>query len=140
MRAIEVVTESAAPPEQVWALLADVRTWSRWASFDEASVESGSGIGEVRVLRAGRTVLRERVTVLEPPYRFGYEIVSGLPGRGHEAEVLLTTTPSGGTRIEWSASVEAATSLSLAAVRRRLEESIVDTAERLAHAAVARAS
>jgi hypothetical protein len=54
MLEIDVEARSAAPPERVWALLADVRTWPRWAPFDEAEVESGQGVGEIRRFRAGR--------------------------------------------------------------------------------------
>jgi len=77
MLEIDVGARSAAPPERVWALLADVSTWSRWAPFDEAEVESGEGVGEIRRFRAGRVTTRERVTELDPPRRYAYEFVSG---------------------------------------------------------------
>jgi len=54
----------------VWPLLADARTWPRWAPFDEAEVESGEGVGEIRRFRAGRVTTRERVTAIEPPRRY----------------------------------------------------------------------
>jgi uncharacterized protein YndB with AHSA1/START domain len=76
---------SAAPPEAVWALLADVSTWPRWAPFDEAKVESGEGVGEIRRFRAGRVTTRERVVTMDPPNRYEYEFLSGLPIRGGRA-------------------------------------------------------
>ena len=36
MLEIDVEARSAAPPEAVWALLADVRSWPGWAPFDSA--------------------------------------------------------------------------------------------------------
>jgi uncharacterized protein YndB with AHSA1/START domain len=97
---IDVTTRSAVPPERVWALLADARSWPRWSPFDEATVEEGSGSGELRRFRAGRRTTRERVTGFEPPQRFAYELVSGIPIRDYRAEVTLT--PDGaGTTIRW---------------------------------------
>ena len=106
MPEIDVRTSSPAPPEQVWALLADVRTWTAWAGFDEASVEQGTGVGEVRRFRLGRRTTRERVTTLESPRRFGYELVSGLPIRDYRSEVTLTPQAGGGTEIRWRSSFE----------------------------------
>jgi uncharacterized protein YndB with AHSA1/START domain len=83
MLEIDVEAGSAAPPDRVWPLLADVRTWPRWAPFDEAEVESGEGVGEIRRFRVGRVTTRERVIALEPPRRYAYEFLSGLPIRDY---------------------------------------------------------
>jgi uncharacterized protein YndB with AHSA1/START domain len=97
---IDVSARSSASPEGVWTLLADARTWHRWAPFDESTVEDGEGLGEPRRFRAGRRTTRERVTAFEPPRRLEYELVSGLPIRDYRAEVTLT--PDGEeTAIRW---------------------------------------
>jgi uncharacterized protein YndB with AHSA1/START domain len=44
MLELDAQARSSAPPERVWALLVDVSTWPEWADFDEAAVESGSGV------------------------------------------------------------------------------------------------
>ena len=89
MQEIDVSARSSAPPERVWQLLADARTWERWAPFDDSAVEEGEGLGELRRFRTGRRTTRERVTGFESPRRFGYELVSGLPIRDCSAEVTL---------------------------------------------------
>lgn len=98
---IEAEARSAAPPERVWELVADARSWTRWAGFDEAEVEGGEGVGEVRRNRRGRITGRDRVTVFEPPSRYAYESSSALPVRDYQGEVTLTPTSEAGTEIRW---------------------------------------
>jgi uncharacterized protein YndB with AHSA1/START domain len=107
MLEIDVGARSAAAPEHVWTLLADVSTWPRWAPFDDAEVESGEGVGEIRRFRAGRMTTRERVTELDPPRRYTYEFVSGLPIRDYRAAVTLSPAADGGTAIRWQSSFRA---------------------------------
>ena len=102
MTTVQVQDVSAAQPEQVWAVLTDVRDWPRWSAFDEARVLSGEGVGQVHELRAGKVTGRERVTALEPPRRMAYELLAGLPLRDYRAEVVLEPTGEG-TRIRWRA-------------------------------------
>src|SRR2546430_8980748 len=100
MQEIDVTARSAAPPQRVWTLLADAGSWPRWAPFDEAVVEEGAGLGELRRFRTGRRTTRERITGFEPPHRLAYELVSGIPIRDYEAEVTLTPDDDG-TVIRW---------------------------------------
>ena len=134
MLELDAQAVSAAPPDRVWALLADVRTWPAWADFDEAEVESGSGLGEVRVFRRGRTRTRERVTVFEPPRVLGYDLLSGLPIRDYHADVTLTPQ-DGGTHIRWHSTFRAKVPGTGWLVRSTLQRFVADTAERLARAA-----
>lgn len=134
MLSLDAQAVSAAPPERVWALLADVRTWPDWADFDEAEVESGSGLGEVRAFRRGRTRTRERVTVFEPPRVLGYDFVSGLPIRDYHADVTLTPQ-DGGTHIRWHSTFRARVPGTGWLVRSALQRFVADTAGRLARAA-----
>ena len=134
MLELDAEVRSSTAPERVWELLADVGTWPEWADFDEAAVESGSGLGEIRSFRHGRTRTRERVTVFEPPHRFGYDLVSGLPIRGYHAEVTLT--PYGdGTHIRWHSTFRARVPGTGWLIRRSLQRFVADTAGRLARAA-----
>ena len=134
MQEIDVGARSSAPPERVWALLADARSWPRWAPFDEATVEDGEGLGELRRFQAGRRTTRERVTVFEPPRRLGYELVSGIPIRDYNAEVTLTPEADG-TAIRWRSSFRAKIPGTGALARRQLQRFIERTAEGLAREA-----
>ena len=107
MLEIDVSATSAAPRERLYALLADVSTWPEWAPFDEAEVESGQGVGEIRRLRKGRVRSKERVVALEPPRLFAYEFLSGLPIRHYRADVTLDPEPDGGTAVRWRSSFRA---------------------------------
>ncbi len=86
---VDAEARSAAPPERVWALLADPRSWTRWAGFDEVHVEGGEGVGEVRQNRRGRITGRYRVVVFEAPHRYAYESTSALPVRDYRGDVTL---------------------------------------------------
>jgi uncharacterized protein YndB with AHSA1/START domain len=131
---IDVRASSTAPPDRAFALLADARSWPRWAPFDESTVEEGEGVGELRRFQTGRRTTRERVTALEPPHRFAYELVSGIPIRDYRAEVALTPA-NGGTEIRWRSSFRAKIPGTGGLVRRRLQRFIEQTAEGLAREA-----
>lgn len=135
---IDVSAHSPAPPEDVWAVLADTTTWPRWTDFDEAEVESGSGSGEIRRLRTGRRTTRERVTTFEPPHRLGYELVSGVPVKDYRAEVTLSAGSAGGTDIRWRASFQTKIPGLGFIVQRKLEEFVQHTADGLARGAAER--
>jgi len=136
---IDVEASSSAAPERVWALLADVGSWPTWAPFDDAQVESGQGVGEIRRFRSGRVTSRERVVALEPPRRFAYEFLSGLPIRDYQAEVTLAPTAEAGTAIRWRSSFRAKIPGTGWVLRRNLTKFIAKTAEGLAREAEQRA-
>lgn len=137
---IRAEARSVAPPGQVFALLADGRTWPRWGMWTGFELalpdpDGGQGVGAIRVFRsrsAGRTISsRERVTQLLQDRVLGYELVSGLPLKGYAATVTLT--PDGdGTRIVWESSFRRATPGLSWLYRALLQRFIADAAERLA--------
>jgi hypothetical protein len=103
MPQIEVRARARASRQRVWDLLVNAKSWGDWAPFDEVTVEQGHEVGEIRRVRSGRITTRERVTGFDPPQRYVYEILSGLPIRGYVAEVRLSPLAGGGTEILWQA-------------------------------------
>lgn len=98
---------SPAPPERVWALLADGARWDTWARMHESKLlKQGDGerdgIGAIRRFRTFKLVTREEVIAFEPPHRLAYRLLSGMPVRDYRADVELVGA-AGGTDITWSA-------------------------------------
>ncbi|MET0843080.1 MAG: SRPBCC family protein [Mycetocola sp.] len=106
MLELDVRVRTRAGQERVWTVLSNSQTWAEWAPFDEIAVESGHQLGEVRRVRSGPITTRERVVGFEPPHRYVYEIISGLPVRHYLAEVVLTPSAGAGTDIRWRAQFE----------------------------------
>lgn len=143
-REIEATGTSAAAPEAVWALLADITTWSSWGAWDSAVLRSeapggGEAVGAVRELRLGRNRSVEELTALEPGRRMAYRLIGGnLPVRDYAAEVTLAPTPEGGTAIAWRSGFHAKLPGAGGMIARRLEPFLADTIQRVARAAEAR--
>lgn len=109
-RSFEVVARSAAPPDRVFALLADGAGWARWAgplvrrsSWEREGDPAPGGVGSVRRLGSARVFSREEVVAYDPPRHLGYTILSGQPVRSYRADVRLQATDGGGTEIRWAA-------------------------------------
>jgi len=103
MPQIEIRAQAQASPHLVWRVLADAESWGEWAPFDEVAVEQGHEVGQIRRVRSGRITTRERIVGFDPPRRYVYEIVSGLPLRDYVAEVRLSPLTGGGTQVDWEA-------------------------------------
>lgn len=107
---VHATATSVAPPAAVFALLADIHTWSVWGAWERTELEApdlsgGGGVGAIRRLTSrglGRTVVaRERVVEVVPDRRIVYALLSGLPLKGYHGVIELA--PEGdGTRITWS--------------------------------------
>lgn len=107
----ETTITARAPIEQVWALIADARGWSRWARLSTSALErqgerEPDGVGAIRRFTTGPLVSREEVVAFEPPRRLVYTLLSGMPLRDYRGEVTLDPTPDGGTRITWRSTFE----------------------------------
>jgi uncharacterized protein YndB with AHSA1/START domain len=96
----------AAPPETVFEVLTDHRGYSKISPLRKSELEregepAPNGVGAIRVLSAVGPPLREEVVAYEPPLRFSYALLSGLPVRDHLGTVELTPS-EGGTRIVYA--------------------------------------
>ena len=60
-----------------------------------------NGVGAIRALHSVGPPLREEVIAYEPPHRFSYKVISGVPVRDHVGTVELT--PEGeGTKVVYA--------------------------------------
>jgi len=105
MRRIEIEQYIAAPPSQVWPLVADHEGMARWMPVREVvRRRSGSpepnGVGAIRTVRGMGFVVEERVTGWKPGERLGYVLTAGAPLRDHIGEMILKPA-EGGTLVGW---------------------------------------
>jgi hypothetical protein len=105
---VEATARSAAPRDVVWEVLADGASWSDWGVWDRSELErpgdsEPQGLGAIRLNIKRPLTMREHIVVWEPPSRFGYELLSGLPVRGYRSIVTLTEAGDDGaaTNIHW---------------------------------------
>jgi uncharacterized protein YndB with AHSA1/START domain len=108
----EVTAHSAAPPEHVFALLADATSWPQWggfliahASWEREGSPPPGGVGAIRKLGRWPLYGREEIVAYEPPTHLAYTIVKGQPVRNYRADVTLTCV-SDGTLITWTATFD----------------------------------
>jgi len=96
----------AAPPEIVFDVLTDHRRYPEITSLRKAELEregepAPNGLGAIRVLAVAGPPMREEVIGYDPPHRFSYTILSGLPVRDHVGTVELTPR-DGGTKLVYA--------------------------------------
>ena len=108
----EVRVRSDAPPEAVFALLADGARWSDWAgplapnsSWEREGSPDAGGVGAIRKLGAWPVFSREEIVEYDPPRQLTYTLLSGQPVRNYRAEVELTPVEDG-TQIAWRSRFE----------------------------------
>jgi hypothetical protein len=133
---IDAKAHSRAPRDVVWSILADGGNWSQWGLWTRSELERAGrpepgGIGAIKRLARGGLNLREEVTEFEPPSRYGYRLLSGLPVRDYHAEVALSET-GGGTAIHWHSEFDARFPGTGGFLRRSLQRAVSDVAGRLA--------
>ena len=107
MASFRYVRQVAAPPETVFDVLTDHRRYTEITPLRKAELEregepAPNGLGAIRVLSAlPGPPMREEVIAYEPPFRFAYKILSGLPVRDHVGTVELQPS-AGGTEVTYA--------------------------------------
>lgn len=103
MPTVTFTKDIAAPPDVVFDVLTDHLGYVRITPLRAVKMErEGSpepnGLGAIRVIYPLGERLpsaREEVVEFEPPRRFGYRVISGLPARHVQGDVTLEPTPTG---------------------------------------------
>jgi polyketide cyclase/dehydrase/lipid transport protein len=108
--AYELVGHSAAPPEVVWPLVAEVERWKEWSFLTRTFLlrpgrPDPNGVGALRRLAVGPFGSKEEVVAFEPPRHLGYVARRGMPARHYRADVVLEPEGSG-TRVTWRGTME----------------------------------
>jgi uncharacterized protein YndB with AHSA1/START domain len=136
-----LVREVKAPPETVFEVLTDHRHYAEITRLRRSELEregepAPNGVGAIRVLTAVGPPIREEVVVYQPPTRFSYKVLSGLPVRDHLGTVSLEPS-DGGTRVTYALkaipTVPLAGKLVILGVKRAVTEllnGVVSEAER----------
>ena len=106
MASFTIEREIAAPPETVFDVVVDHRRYAEFTPLRKAELEregdsAPNGAGAIRKLSALGPPLREEVLTYEPPTRFSYKLLSGLPVRDHVGTVELTSVGAG-TRMTYA--------------------------------------
>lgn len=106
MASFTLVREMKAPPEAVFDVLTEHMGYAEITSVRRVEMEregdsAPNGVGAIRVLHSVGPPLREEVLAYDPPRRFSYTVLSGLPVRDHVGTVELT--PNGaGTKVVYA--------------------------------------
>ncbi|HWA52855.1 MAG TPA: SRPBCC family protein [Solirubrobacterales bacterium] len=107
MASFTLTREIAAPTETVFEVLTDHRRYADMTGLRRSELEREgdpppNGLGAVRRLVAVGPPLREEVIAYQPPARFSYKLLSGLPVRDHVGTVELTPNGGGGTKMVYA--------------------------------------
>jgi uncharacterized protein YndB with AHSA1/START domain len=106
MASFTLARSVAAPPQTVFDVLTDHRLYAKITPLRRAALEREGepppdGVGAIRVLSSVGPPLREEVIAYQPPSRFAYKLLSGMPVRDHVGTVELS--PDGeGTRMVYA--------------------------------------
>jgi len=98
-------TRVRADPATVFAVLTDHRGYAaitplRRSTLDREGDPAPDGVGAVRRFELAGPAIVEEVVRFEPPARFAYRALAGLPVSDHLAEVELEAA-DGGTRMRY---------------------------------------
>lgn len=140
---ITASAESAASPEEIFAVLADHERWPEWFPGVKKVEVTGaaSGVGARRRVSVPGAVVDEEFIIWEPGVRWSFTGTAARPGvtKSLIEDCRLEALPSGGTRITYAMYLDPPRALlplvKLAArqIRRNNRRAMVNLAERAAH-------
>ena len=106
MPSFTIEKTTSAPPQACFDVITDHRAYPDFSSVRKVELEREgepppNGLGAVRVMTAVGPKIREEVVAYEPPSKFAYTVLSGLPVRDHVGTV--TIAPEGeGSRVTYA--------------------------------------
>lgn len=125
MLTVSVERVVAAPLADVFDWLSDASNYTRSRFvLHERLVRRGGdaayGFGAVRELTWVFGWFRERITAYHPPHEFRYLVERSVPPLRHEGGQVRCTEISGGTRVQWTTTVELRLPIAAATATRLL--------------------
>ncbi|MGO8996645.1 MAG: SRPBCC family protein [Polyangiaceae bacterium] len=101
---VECRTFVRAPIAEVFDRITDHEAMAEWPGISSCElIAEGSprnGVGAVRRIKAGGVTLDEEVVRFDPPHRYDYTIIKGLPVK-HLGTVTLSEV-DGGVEVRWT--------------------------------------
>jgi hypothetical protein len=97
-----------APIDRVFDVLSDHAGYVAFPGVRRASLltrgagDEPNGVGAVREIDAGLSLLREEITAFQRPTRMEYVIVSSRPPMRHRGGTVVLREADGGTLVEWT--------------------------------------
>ena len=143
---VEATRRCSAPRNVVFQVLADARSYRQWSDWQTSELEREGdpppdGIGAIRRSTRGPIKIREQVELWDPPSRFGYTLLSGLPVSDYHGVVTLTDAGAAHdcTNIHWEATFDVRIPGLGAPLRAAVGRTLSDVAEQLARESERRA-
>ncbi len=107
LRTLSFLAKYDVSAEQLWSALIDHESMGDWLDT-RVSVIAGKGdggLGTVRRIHIGPISIDEEIIACDPPHRYVYRIVGGLPIRHHQAEVRIVALGEGQSELHWTISI-----------------------------------
>lgn len=118
---------------QVWSLLTDVATWSRWGPLTSAGSSVDRRAGNLwQPVRYGRLPLRVHVSSPDAPFWVRLHVTTPAGRFSHLADVTLAPLSDGTTQLSWRATLTGGVPDMTGRRRARLARSVSALAAQLA--------
>jgi hypothetical protein len=104
---LEFLGRYDVPAEVLWSVVIDHEGMGEWLDA-EVSVIAGKGdggLGTVRRIAAGPLRIDEEVIACDPPERYVYRVIRGLPLRYHQGEVRVVAVGEAESELHWTITV-----------------------------------
>lgn len=102
-RDLTLELDFAVPPARLWEALTDHASMSKWTGASVRLIARGDerGVGAVRRVRVGPSIIDEEVVYADAPRRLVYRVVRGAGLSHHRGEVLIEPTEEG-SHLTWN--------------------------------------
>jgi hypothetical protein len=104
---LEATARSDAPPERLFAAVADATKWKDWgglmmstSEWEREGTPAPGGVGAIRRVGRWPQFSREQIIEYDAPHHLAYTLLSGVPVRDYRSDVVVEADGTG-SRIVW---------------------------------------